>query len=61
MKPISREDWEKIKEKEKLLNEVGRILNVSSNQITDKLNKLISENNELKKEIKQLSVKKNKD
>ena len=61
MKPLSREEWEKIKEKENLLNEVGRILKVSSNLITDKLNKLISENSELKKEIKKLSGEDNKD
>ena len=60
MKPISKEEWEKIKEKESLLNEIGRMLKVSSNQIVDKLNKLISENEELKKEISDLNDKHNK-
>jgi len=57
MKPLSRDEWEKIKEKENLLNEVGKLLKVSSNQITDKLKKLISENKELKREIEELSSK----
>ena len=60
MKPLSKEEWEKIKEKENLLNEIRGILKVSSNQITEKLNKLISENKELKKEIDELSGKNKK-
>ena len=60
MKPLSKYEWEKIKEKENLLNEIGSILKVSTNQITNKLNKLISENNELKKEIVELNNKDNK-
>ena len=60
MKPVSKEEWEKIKEKENLLNDIGSLLKVSSNQIIDKLNKLISENDELKKEIIELSNKDNK-
>ena len=59
MKPLSREEWEKIKEKENLLNEVVKILKVSGNQITDKIKKLISENKELKREIEELSRKDN--
>ena len=57
MKPLSKEQWEEIKKKENLINEISRILKVSGNQIAEKLNKLISENNELKKEIKELSGK----
>ena len=60
MKPLNKEEWEKIKEKENLLNEIRGILKVSSNQITEKLNKLISENKELKKEIDELSGKNKK-
>ena len=60
MKPLSKHEWKKIKEKENLLNEIGSILKVSTNQITNKLNKLISENNELKKEITELNNKDNK-
>ena len=57
MKPLSKEQWEEIKKKENLINEISRILKVSGNQIAEKLNKLISENSELKKEIKELSGK----
>ena len=60
MKPLSKKQWEKIKEKENLISEISSILKVNSNQIADKLNKLISENSELKKEIKELSGKDNK-
>ncbi|MGI9535158.1 MAG: hypothetical protein ACR2NW_09420 [Thermodesulfobacteriota bacterium] len=61
MKPLTKEDWEKIKEKEFLLKEAGKLLKVSSNHIIDRLNKLIAENNELKREIAELSGKDNKD
>ena len=61
MKPLSKEDWERVKEKEILLKEAGKILKVNSDQIIDRLNKLIAENNELKKEINELSGKENKD
>ena len=61
MKPLSIEEWKKIKEKQDLVNEIQKILKVSTNQITEKLNKLISENNELKKEIDELRGKDQKD
>jgi len=57
MKPLSKEEWEKIKEKEKLLNEIGEVLKVNTDQIVNKLNKFISENKEMKKEIARLTDK----
>lgn len=57
MKPLSKEEWEKIKEKEKLLNEISKVLKVNIDQIVNKLNKFISENKEMKKEIARLTDK----
>lgn len=57
MKPLSKEEWEKVKEKEKLLNEISKVLKVNIDQIVNKLNKFISENKEMKKEIARLTDK----
>ncbi len=57
MKPLSKKEWEKIKEKERLLNEISEVLRVNTDQIVSRLNRFISENKEMKKEIARLSDK----
>ncbi len=57
MKPLSKKEWEKIKEKERLLNEISEVLRVNADQIVSRLNKFLSENKEMKKEIARLTDK----
>lgn len=54
MKPLSKQEWDKLQEKEKLLKEISGVLKVNVDQIASKLSRLISENNEMKKEIARL-------
>ena len=54
MKPLSKKEWEKIKEKEELLDKVSSILKVNSSQVLEKINKLLTENDQLRNEIKKL-------
>ncbi len=54
MKPLSKQEWDKLQEKEKLLKEISGVLKVNVDQITGKLSRLISENDEMKKEIARL-------
>ncbi len=60
MKPLSKQKWEKIKETENLLNDIRETLQVNTDQIINKINKLVSENDKMKKEIAELSSKDNK-
>ena len=53
MKPLDKESWEKLKKDELLLTEIRRILKVNNSQITERIKKLISENEELSQKLKQ--------
>lgn len=54
MKPLSKQEWDKVQEKEKLLKEISGVLKVNVDQIASRLSRLISENDEMKKEIAEL-------
>ena len=53
MKPLDKESWEKLKKDENLLIEIRKILKVNNSQITERIKKLISENEELSQKLKQ--------
>lgn len=51
MKPLNKEDWEQLKKDENLLSEIRLLLKVNNSQITERIKKLISENEELSQKL----------
>jgi len=51
MKPLNIENWEQLKEDEKLLSEIRLLLKANNSQITERIKKLISENKELSQKL----------
>ena len=55
MKPLSEKQWKEIEQTESMLEDICRILKVSSSQVPERVKKLIEENKKLKEEIKKLN------
>ena len=51
MKPLEIENWKKLKKDEELLTEIRLLLKVNNSQITDRIKKLLSENEELTQKL----------
>ncbi len=51
MKPLKTQDWEQLKKDEELLSEIRKLLKVNNSQISDRIKKLISENEELSRKL----------
>lgn len=51
MKPLDKESWEQLKKDGKMLLEIRLLLKVNNSQITDRIKKLISENEELSQKL----------
>ena len=51
MKPLEIENWKQLKKDEELLAEIRLLLKVNNSQITDRIKKLISENEELTQKL----------
>ncbi len=51
MKPLEIETWNQLKKDEELLAEIRILLKVNNSQITDRIKKLLSENEELSQKL----------